>query len=781
VALEDQPFFKAPSLPKLGRKNVSSSIFSNASKSQPQLKTSTFSFLKPIQNVNQQGTLLKPIQNVDQQGTSVTETLKKVVSGEDSKDKQIYSTLVETNRILVEIQKQLSLDFASRITEKKQSLGSLRASVLKKRAAQKEKAIESVNNDAGIIRGAFDKITAPAKGIFDRIIEFISTIATGFIVNAAFAWLSDEKNRQKLLEVVQFLTRHWKWLVGIVIGAKLIGAILRIVSLVRRIKGLIDLIRRKPPGGGAGPGGGDPCRPDGPLLQCMGNPAFSRVFVASSIAALIANQQLTEHIKRVAAGSVVPAPPVPVPPVPVPPVLAPTLQQQYQQSRQGAPAGGYSAANVQAAQQAANYPDVDWNAVRDWGIAIAAVSVPLDAGVAGDILAIINLLKNGRITLATLRSIIGTQAVNKILKYAADKGIQIQQSPVARSKGGTIPAISKVTKEEPKKKCDTCSLLPFFSIGGTVGGRGSGNVDSVPAMLAPGEEVIRTSSANLFRPLLKDINDNAGTMWQNFTDAIEEQEKNNLKQAAINNQFSQQIDSFNKELEVLINQEKQKKIEKLIEEKPKVSNIPPQEGTGRGGPSDILKGQQLPSLPSKEKGEPIPSDENRNKVPSQPSSTSGPSSTPVTPAVGPKPEPPPSGAPAAPTPAAAPVGAPSPAGPVQLKVEPYKGNESKLNVSSRDNPLIKSLENSSGATPFDVSKYVSNVSNVSNRPPTSRSLKPESGSKTTVVSMPMPPITLNQPSSSPRVSEASSPPTAQTTNGLDKYVALAALEYGILT
>ena len=47
-----------------------------------------------------------------------------------------------------------------------------------------------------------------------------------------------------------------------------------------------------------------------------------------------------------------------------------------------------------------------------------------------------------------------------------------------------------------------------------------GNVDSVPAMLAPGEEVIRTSAANLFRPLLKDINNNAGRMWNTFSTVV---------------------------------------------------------------------------------------------------------------------------------------------------------------------------------------------------------------------------------------------------------------------
>lgn len=57
------------------------------------------------------------------------------------------------------------------------------------------------------------------------------------------------------------------------------------------------------------------------------------------------------------------------------------------------------------------------------------------------------------------------------------------------------------------------------SAGGTVGGIGSPTVDSIRAMLAPGEEVIRTSSAKIFRPLLKDINNAGGALWSEFAAA----------------------------------------------------------------------------------------------------------------------------------------------------------------------------------------------------------------------------------------------------------------------
>ena len=82
----------------------------------------------------------------------------------------------------------------------------------------------------------------------------------------------------------------------------------------------------------------------------------------------------------------------------------------------------------------------------------------------------------------------------------------------------------------------------YASNGMTVPGRGSGIVDSVRAMLAPGEEVIRTASAMLFRPLLKDINDNAGRLWTAFSMGINKLLMVSKYQDDVNKEFSKVIE-----------------------------------------------------------------------------------------------------------------------------------------------------------------------------------------------------------------------------------------------
>jgi hypothetical protein len=761
VALEKQPFFSAPSIPKLGKNTVSSSIFSSVSKSKPQLKTTPFSFFKPIQPQKEQG-------------QDVTKTLTKIVSGENSKDKQIYSTLVETNRILVEIQKQLSLDFASRITEKKQSLSSLRTSILKKRAVQKEKAIESINNDSGLIRGAFDKITAPAKSIFDRIIQFLTTIATGFLVNAAFSWLSDEKNRQKLLEVFKFLTNHWKWLVGIFIGAKLVGAIIKIVNLVRRLKGLVELIRRvwgkppKPPSGGTSPKGGGPGPGPGTPDFCKGVYAC----IAGGIAQYV--KLFTPYFQPISIPTTPPGgvrPPIPVAPIFQPgpnnpigqkPLTTPQQTPWYntplaQGLGYGALGLGLGALTVGALASPFEGPAGE----------MTAGSATLGAfGRAGQ--AFRTLSGGGRnIQKASPRSgttlsreamsrMLGKETESQLVKriidiYKKERGIQIKANNLEELADLLGVTVDSLVKGFSRRGAAGLPQILGKSQGGTVGGTGPGNVDSVPAMLAPGEEVVRASEAMRWRPLLKDINDNGATMWNDFTDAIKKQEENNTYQRQINFQFSNQLNDLNSELENLINQEKNKKIKdagvKITP--PVIGNIPPQEGTGRGGPSDV--NPPVPQVPGRPTKAPEPF---TGSVPADGGQVSQPSPTPA-PAPQPAPAPRPTQTqteqPIQPISEPTPSIPSQPSGPTQVKVEPFRPETSFI-------------------TPIK-------------QPQKSYALKPASKPNVSIAPFSLPPI-VSQSSggemAQKSVSDASSPPDVYSTNRSNNYIAYAANAYGLV-
>jgi hypothetical protein len=138
---------------------------------------------------------------------------------------------------------------------------------------------------------------------------------------------------------------------------------------------------------------------------------------------------------------------------------------------------------------------------------------------------------------------------------------QVEQPPVKKSKGGTIPNLPSYNFKTSIVK-QYQNITQKFSEGGTVGGAGSGLVDSVRTMLAPGEEVIRTSAAMMFRPLLKDINNNAGRMWITFSNAIRNMISYNETMRYALDELSRNLETFKKQLDDFVNQEKLEKSKK---------------------------------------------------------------------------------------------------------------------------------------------------------------------------------------------------------------------------
>ena len=197
----------------------------------------------------------------------------------------LATTLTETNKILVEIQNQLAIDFANRIAEKKQTLKLSRKQVKKKKLVAKEDFVERGKGLAGNIKDFGKKVLSPIKGIFDKIIEFLTIVGTGIALNAAFEWLQDEENQEKLVRVFNFLRDHWETLLAIAIGGKILGLLLKLKglfslarSLVRRIGSLSGKKPPQPikPGTQTKPGTPTPTKPGTPTQTKPGTPTQTK-------------------------------------------------------------------------------------------------------------------------------------------------------------------------------------------------------------------------------------------------------------------------------------------------------------------------------------------------------------------------------------------------------------------------------------------------------------------------------------------------------------------------
>ena len=128
------------------------------------------------------------------------------------------------------------------------------------------------------------------------------------------------------------------------------------------------------------------------------------------------------------------------------------------------------------------------------------------------------------------------------------------------------------------------------------------------AMLAPGEEVIRTASAMLFRPLLKDINDNAGRLWTAFSMAVNKLLMISKQQRTNNAEFAKVIDDKKKS-------EEDKKVSDKIQTKIDERNFGFADGglMNLGGREMDMRGGGFIPIGKKERADDVPARLSKNE------------------------------------------------------------------------------------------------------------------------------------------------------------------------
>ena len=229
--------FTLPSTPKLKKSNFSSSLISGATKFSPKINTSRIRISRPA--------------------------LSRTIDFESISPQQssIENTLVETNNILIQIQKQLSLDFAMRIADEKEKNKALKQGQSRKRLKAEESALEKSTKKIGKgIGKVVDKVISPVKNFFSDLLDFLLTVGAGIAVNAAFEWLSKKENREQLDEWFGWVAKNWKWVAAAIVGVLALQPILNIVGAIGgaivTIRTALDIFgwaRKKLFGGGRPP------------------------------------------------------------------------------------------------------------------------------------------------------------------------------------------------------------------------------------------------------------------------------------------------------------------------------------------------------------------------------------------------------------------------------------------------------------------------------------------------------------------------------------------------
>ena len=597
------PIYKAPSISKMGKKssplNSSTQKIESAVKS-PKLKSSKMSFAKGLGE-----SFIKP------------ESLKGPDTSEVEGLSSIASTLTETNSILVEIQKQLELDFSSRIAERKQKLADSKKDIRKKKLSAKESFVEKGKGLLKPIKEFSQKALQPIRSIFDKILDFLALVGVGFVVNNLWGFLKDEKNREKIVEIFAFLKTYWKEILVAIVGIKLINSIVgfigfgtllykigaKLVSVAWRI-----LTGGKKPGAPPGtkptpPGTTKPSTPSsksGTLQSASrGRPVAPRTG-AGTILGPGGKPIMGSGIDAYKGGTGAKAPTFPKPgqgiPKPggglkLPPGLgrAGGILSRFGPLLSKALAPLLVLDGILTAKEIVNPNDNIITNLMDLGTLTgnALQSDPFRRTLTeprGDISTMaegssefISWKRNDKKN----RRILAERKVADSERYLREKATVIKKYPSTARFYDNPDPLNKFNLKPPGYS-EGGSI--FKRVKGTVGGTGSGDKDTVKALLAPGEEVVRSSAANLFRPLLKDINDNAGRMWTSFTTAIRKQDENNILQEEVNKKFEDTLKLFNEEITKILNERKQKKLDELAE---KLRAAGGGSGSGRGGPMRV--------------------------------------------------------------------------------------------------------------------------------------------------------------------------------------------------
>ena len=156
---------------------------------------------------------------------------------------KLNTTLEETNRILVEIQKQLAYDFAMRAAEDQQQVADDNVAKSKKRFKREETALEkSAKKVVSTVKSATKKMVSPIGNIFQKLLAFIGILGKGIAVNAAFEFFKDEENRKKITKFFNILKENWRLLRNIFLTVVGVGLAVKVAAAIGTIGAVLSML-----------------------------------------------------------------------------------------------------------------------------------------------------------------------------------------------------------------------------------------------------------------------------------------------------------------------------------------------------------------------------------------------------------------------------------------------------------------------------------------------------------------------------------------------------------
>ena len=151
--------------------------------------------------------------------------------------------IAEINGVLTGIVDFIKADYQSRIDAVDKENTQMMEDAAKEDQKNKEKGLEKTGKKTGEKIGKkADTVLSPVKGIFQRLMDAITAVGLGIVGNAAFKFLARPEIFEKLGGVFDFITKHFKWVLGGLGAIALIGIVAPIVAIGSAIGGAIAAI-----------------------------------------------------------------------------------------------------------------------------------------------------------------------------------------------------------------------------------------------------------------------------------------------------------------------------------------------------------------------------------------------------------------------------------------------------------------------------------------------------------------------------------------------------------
>ena len=145
--------------------------------------------------------------------------------------------LMQSNMILADIAKIISTDLAVEQEKEKEEIDKLREEQNKGKVSKDEKSVESTGKKvASGLKKTSMKALQPVANMFDNLKNLAATLGIGILGNAAFEFIRDPENSEKIAKFFGFIQKNAKFILA---GMGILAAL----PLISTLGGVIGAIK----------------------------------------------------------------------------------------------------------------------------------------------------------------------------------------------------------------------------------------------------------------------------------------------------------------------------------------------------------------------------------------------------------------------------------------------------------------------------------------------------------------------------------------------------------